>query len=72
VANRWMNRLIGDRQEPDANVRTVMFENGFMFGREFTTGRYTFTTEAAMRSFHFTEPFASGLLGPVRILERIE
>ncbi len=65
VANRWINRLLGDRQEPDANVRTVKFENGLMGGKEFTTGRYTFTTESAMRSFKFTEPLSSGLLGPV-------
>ena len=69
VANRWINRLLGDRQEPDANVRTVKFENGLMGGQEFTTGRYTFTTKLAMRSFKFTEPLSSGLLGPVRIME---
>ena len=69
VANRWINRLLGDRLEPDANVRTVKFENGFMGGQEFTTGRYTFTTKSAMRSFKFTEPLSSGLLGPVRIVE---
>ena len=68
VANRWINRLLGDRLEPDADVRTVIFENGLMGGQEFTTGRYTFTTELAMRSFKFTEPISSGLLGPVRIL----
>ncbi|NQU51406.1 MAG: glycosyl hydrolase [Bacteroidetes bacterium] len=69
VANRWINRLLGDSQEPDANVRTVKFENGLMGGKEFTTGRYTFTTKSAMRSFRFTEPLSSGLLGPVTILE---
>jgi len=69
VANRWINRLLGDRQEPDANVRTVKFENGLLEGKEFTTGRYTFTTNAAMRSFNFTEPLPSGLLGPVTIQE---
>jgi hypothetical protein len=68
VANRWINRLLGDRQEPDANVRTVKFENGLLGGQEFTTGRYTFTTKQAMGSFNFTEPLPSGLLGPVRIL----
>ncbi|MCK5372491.1 MAG: hypothetical protein KAQ62_28205, partial [Cyclobacteriaceae bacterium] len=71
VANRWINRLLGDRQEPDANVRTVKFENGLMGGEEFTTGRYTFTTESAMRSFRFTEPLSSGLLGPVTIQETV-
>ncbi|MFY0653946.1 MAG: hypothetical protein JXQ96_18035 [Cyclobacteriaceae bacterium] len=67
VANRWINRLLGDRQEPDANVRKVKFENGLLGGQEFTTGRYTFTTKLAMSKFHFTEPLSSGLLGPVRI-----
>lgn len=69
VANRWINRLLGDRLEPDANVRTVKFENGLLGGKEFTTGRYTFTTDAAMRSFKFTEPLSSGLLGPVKITQ---
>jgi len=67
VANRWINRLLGDQQEPDANVRTVKFENGLMGGKSYTTGRYTFTTALAMRSFTFTEPLSSGLLGPVTI-----
>ncbi|HCC86012.1 MAG: Uncharacterized protein XD92_0393 [Proteiniphilum acetatigenes] len=67
VANRWINRLLGDRQKPDANARTVKFENGLMGGKEYTTGRYTFTTDAAMESFKFTEPLSSGLLGPVTI-----
>ena len=67
VANRWINRLLGDQLEPDANVRTVKFENGLMGGQEFTTGRYTFTTKTAMRSFNFKEPLSSGMLGPVTI-----
>ncbi len=68
VANRWINRLLGDQLAPDANVRKVKFENGLMGGQEFTTGRYTFTTKQAMGSFKFTEPLSSGLLGPVRIM----
>jgi hypothetical protein len=67
VANRWVNRLLGDRQEPDANVRTVQFKDGLMGGREYTTGRYTFIPEQAMGAFEFTEPLPSGLLGPVII-----
>jgi hypothetical protein len=59
--------LLGDKLPPDANIRTVKFENGMLGGKEFTTGRYTFTTEAAMRSFKFMEPLPSGLLGPVTI-----
>jgi hypothetical protein len=71
VANRWINRLLGDRQEPDANVRTVKFENDLMGGEEYNTGRYTFTTKSAMRSFQFKEPLSSGLLGPVTIKEAV-
>jgi hypothetical protein len=41
-----------------------------MGGKEFKTGRYTFTTESAMRSFKFKDPLPSGLLGPVTILQR--
>ncbi len=71
VANRWINRLLGDLQKPDANVRTVKFDNGFLGGKEYTTGRYTFTTSAAMGSFNFKEPLPSGLLGPVTIQEKV-
>ena len=52
------------------HARTVKFENGLMGGKEYTTGRYTFTTKSAMRSFEFEAPLPSGLLGPVTI--RIE
>ena len=57
-----------DRQLPDANVRTIKFENGLIVGKEYKAGRYTFTTKQAMRSFNFKEPLSSGLLGPVRVL----
>ena len=63
-----INRLLGDRQKPDANVRTVKFDNGLLGGRDYKTGRYTFTTKSAMRSFKFKEPLPSGLIGPVQIL----
>jgi hypothetical protein len=69
VANRWINRLVGDRLPPDAGARKVRFENGMLGGKEFLTGRYTFTLDAAMKSFRFTEPLPSGLLGPVTIQE---
>ena len=67
VANRWINRLLGDSQAPDAKVRTVQFDNGLMGGLEYKTGRYTFTTRSAMGSFNFTDPLPSGLMGPVTI-----
>jgi hypothetical protein len=69
VANRWINRLLGDQQAPDAGVRKVKFENGLLGGLEFTTGRYTFTTKQAITSSGITEPLSSGLLGPVRIMK---
>ena len=71
VANRWINRLLGDKSEPEEYKRTVKFDNGLMGGKEYKTGRYTFTTKSAMRSFRFSEPLSSGLLGPVNILEMI-
>ena len=67
VANRWVNRLLGDKSEPEEYRRTVKFENGLMGGKEYKAGRYTFTTKSAMRSFKFKEPLSSGLLGPVTI-----
>ncbi|MCB0732534.1 MAG: glycosyl hydrolase, partial [Ignavibacteriae bacterium] len=70
VANRWINRLLGDKQPADANVRKVKFENGFLGSKEFLTGRYTFTIEEAMKSFKFEKPLSSGLLGPVTIQQK--
>ena len=67
VANRWINRLLGDTMEPDRNVRTVKFENGLLEGEEYKTGRYTFTTKSSMRSFDFKEPLPSGLIHPISI-----
>ena len=69
MANRWVNRLLGDLQEPDVNVRTLKFENGLMGGKEYKTGRFTFTPAQSMEAFNFTEPLSSGLMGPVKILK---
>jgi hypothetical protein len=70
VANRWINRLRGDREAPDANVRTLQFENGLLEGKEYTTGRYTFTPEMAVEQLP-GELLPSGLLGPVSIQEAV-
>jgi hypothetical protein len=54
VVNRWPNRMTGDKQPADANVRTA--------------GRYTFSTHDPYNAQSALVP--SGLLGPVRVLER--
>ena len=65
VANRWPNRMIGDRQPLDANIRTLQWPNGFLGGKEYKTGRYTFSTSSA-----HDQLLPSGLGGPVRIMVR--
>jgi hypothetical protein len=63
IANRWPNRLLGDQQAPDSDVRSVQWKSGFLEGKVYKTGRYTFTTGRGPGKL-----LASGLLGPVRIL----
>jgi len=63
IANRWPNRLLGDSQEPDKDVRAVKWESGFLEGTEYKTGRYTFTTGSSPGKL-----LPSGLLGPVRLM----
>ncbi|MBN1290642.1 MAG: glycosyl hydrolase [Candidatus Latescibacteria bacterium] len=63
VANRWTNRLIGDSQAPDVDFRTVKWPSGLLSGKEYKTGRYTFTTGEGYKKL-----LPSGLLGPVRIM----
>ncbi len=65
VANLWTNRLLGDQQEPDTNVRTVKWSSGLLEGKEWSAGRYTFTTK---RFGKMKLPLLkSGLLGPVTV-----
>lgn len=66
VANRWMNRMIGDKQPADANVRTVECPPGFLGGKPLKAGRYTFSTHDPYNAKSPLVP--SGLLGPVGIL----
>ena len=63
VANRWPNRLLGDQQAPDKAVRTVKWESGFLGGKEYKAGRYTFATTGGPNKL-----LPSGLLGPVTLL----
>ena len=68
VVNRWANRLIGDKQPADANVRTVECPPGFLGGQSIKTGRYTFSTKDPYNAQSALDP--SGLLGPVRLLSQ--
>ena len=65
VANRWPNRMIGDKQPADANAREVEAPSGFLGGQKIKTGRYTFSTNDLFKADSPLLP--SGLLGPVSI-----
>ena len=65
VVNRWANRLIGDKQAADANVRTVECPPGFFGGQPFKTGRYTYCLHDPYNAQSPLDP--SGLLGPVTL-----
>jgi hypothetical protein len=70
VVNRWANRLIGDKQPADANVRSVECPPGFLGGKTIKAGRYTFSTHDPYNPQSPLVP--SGLLGPVRIIGAAE
>jgi hypothetical protein len=65
VANRWPNRMIGDKQRADANAREVQAPPGFLGGKKIKTGRYTYSTHNPYKPKSPLLP--SGLLGPVMI-----
>ena len=69
VANRWINRLIGDQQPADSKVRTVQFPSGLLGGKAYPAGRYTFETRSLRGGlFKADSPLlSSGLLGPVTL-----
>jgi hypothetical protein len=64
VVNRWVNRMCGDMEAPDKDARKIRFEEGYLGGKEYTTGRYTFTTASNIDKRPL---LPSGLLGPVCI-----
>jgi len=66
IVNRWTNRLIGDKQPADADVRTVDCLPGFLGGQKFKAGRYTFSTHNSYKQQSPLLP--SGLLGPVSLM----
>jgi hypothetical protein len=65
VANRWPNRMIGDKQPADANAREVQAPPGFLGGKKIKTGRYTYSTHNPYKPK--SPLLSSGLLGPVMI-----
>ena len=65
VVNRWANRLIGDKQPADANVRTLECPPGFFGGQPFKAGRYTYCLHDPYNAQSPLDP--SGLLGPVTL-----
>lgn len=66
VANTWVNRLVGDEQSADSNVRTLSWPSGLLGGNSFQAGRYTFATWNHFNSSSSLLP--AGLLGPVKVV----
>jgi len=69
VANRWINRLLGDQIEKEEPVKMIQFKNGLLGGQEFPAGKYTFSIPQALRGFNYTEPLPAGLIGPVQVIK---
>ena len=68
IANRWINRLIGDQQPADANARTMKFPSGLLGGKDYKTGRYTFDTRSLRTPYKASDSLLpSGLIGPVTL-----
>jgi hypothetical protein len=66
VANRWPNRLIGDQQSENIDVRELQWPDGLLGGKPVKAGRYTFATVSPYKAD--SKLFPSGLLGPVLLL----
>jgi hypothetical protein len=65
VANLWINRLIGDEQEPWDGIVNGKWPDWLVNGMKRESKRFTFTTH---RFYRKDDPlYESGLLGPVTI-----
>lgn len=68
LANRWLNRLIGDKQPEDVSASVLSWKYGLMAGKAIKTGRYAFSSR---NSYKANSPLlSSGLLGSVSITAR--
>ena len=65
VANRWINRLIGDEFLPYDGVQNGQLPEWLTSDKARTSGRYTFTTFNCFTKDSPLQP--SGLLGPVTL-----
>lgn len=69
VSNLWPNRLIGDEQLPDDEIKNGQWPQWLLNNKSRTSGRYSFTT---FKHYNKDSPLIrSGLIGPVTI-ERSE
>ncbi len=68
VANLWINRLIGDEQEPWDGITENKWPEWLIKNERRPTKRFTFTTHRYYRKDDKLVP--SGLTGPVKILFR--